>query len=536
MTAAAAFPGIVRNLINEALEDDTIRSLCFDHFHQVYDQLSPEMSRTECIRRLVQWCYDNRAFDQLLDHVQRFNAIIYSDYAEKLNSIPDEDRYPPPMPSAEATPLPPCIVHPLPPAPNFVGRERELRAINSFWDDSPSGAISLLGLGGAGKTALAAQFIDALSVDVPRRPSGLFVWSFYVNQDVNAFLSAAFHYFSGGRAVLGSGAGSFYLLIESLNRPFRSFMVLDGLERVQRPLSDESGSFGELTDPLLAQIIARLAAGLGHTKCLITTRFPLPRLDPWRGRTFKVLDVDQLELTDARFLLRRHNIQGDDAALDELIDEYGSHALTLDHLGGYLREYCDGDPTRAKDLPEPDLDSVEPQERRLARVLHAYDKALSPVEHALLSRLCIFRFGTTIERLHGVFSTAANAQITGPLKGLSIQNFNKLLTHLLQLHLALESRAGNSPRIPPFAIISIGRLPMPGSSTRLFVATLVRSSRRREPHCQPSQRPWICWKNWCITRCKLEESMKHERFITCVWEPISIWLGISVSIAAAFAC
>ena len=68
------FPGLVRNFINDALDDDSIRNLCFDQFRPVYDQLSPAMSRTECVRRLVQWCYENRAFDQLLAHAKALNA------------------------------------------------------------------------------------------------------------------------------------------------------------------------------------------------------------------------------------------------------------------------------------------------------------------------------------------------------------------------------------------------------------------------------------------------------------------------------
>lgn len=435
---AITFPGLVRHLINDALTDDEIRNLCFDHFRSVYDQLSPAMSRTECIRRLVQWCYENRQFGELLIHLKSQNATTYGEYAGRLAAIKEENRYPASTTTDSTALLPPCIVHPLPPAPNFVGRKRELTALSSFWNNAPPGAISLVGLGGAGKTAIAAQFLNNVLTGDQLRPAGLFVWSFYVNQDVNAFLESAYHYFSGGRSVHGSGAGMFYLLMESLNRRLSFLLVLDGLERVQRPQADKSGYFGELSDPLLAQLVVRLAAGLGSTKCVITTRFPLPTLSSWLGKTFEALDIDQLEVEDAYLLLRRHGIKGDDATLGELIEEYGAHALTLDHLGGYLSEYADGDPAQAKELPEPELDSVEPQERRLARVLHAYDNALSDKEHALLARLCVFRFGTTCERLHSVFATGDNAQITGPLKGLSAKDFDKILKHLLHLHLVLK--------------------------------------------------------------------------------------------------
>jgi hypothetical protein len=434
------FAALLRDLVNEALDDDTVRQLCFDYFRPLYDQLSPGMSRTECIRRLIEWCYDHRSFDHLLPLIRVLNPIVYTEYAARLESVPLNERYRGPIGLAPTQVFPPCIVHPLPPAPHFVGRSRELKALHTFRDDPSPGTMSMVGLGGAGKTALASEFLAAVLANEGTRAGNVFVWSFYVNQDSNAFLEAAYHYFSGGRSLQGSGAGALYLLIEILGRPDLALVILDGLERVQQPKSGTAGYFGELSDPLLAQFVSRLAAGLGGAKCLITTRFPLPTLQPWLGKTFTVLDIDQLDPVDARQLLRRHQIRGDDDELDALIAEFGAHALTLDHLGGYLREYADGDPAKASALPQPELDSNEPQERRLARVLYAYDKALTPVEHALLARLCIFRFGSTLERLHGIFSQGDNARITGLLKGLSIREFNKILRHLLNLHLVLEQR------------------------------------------------------------------------------------------------
>src|SRR5262245_13025874 len=88
------FPALTRNLINDALHDDTLRNLCFDHFRPVYNELSPAMSRTECIRRLVQWCLEHRAFDKLLTHVQNLNAEVYSEYVASVDAVPEEARYP----------------------------------------------------------------------------------------------------------------------------------------------------------------------------------------------------------------------------------------------------------------------------------------------------------------------------------------------------------------------------------------------------------------------------------------------------------
>jgi len=429
---------LVQDLMNEALSEQEIRVLCMDYYFPVFQQLSAGMSRTECVRRLVVYCYEQRQLEHLVEQVKILNVTSYNKYLPRLEQI--EDKYPPESHFKPAVrPLDPFIVHPLPPAPKFVGREKELHALQKFWESADPGVLSLIGLGGAGKTAITAEFVENGLAAAAHSPDGLFVWSFYENQDVNQFLEAAYMYFSSGKTSQGSGAGTFYLLLRLLNKTTaRYLIIMDGLERVQRPQGDLAGAFGDIVDPFLSQIVGRMATGIGQTKCIISTRFPLPGLDSQLGKSFHPLDVDQLQVTDARLLLRRHEIKGDDAVLDDLIAAFGAHALTLDHLGGYLTEYCDGDPNSAKTLAEPQIASYDLQERRLAKVLFAYEQALSDKELALLSRLCIFRFGTTASRLHAIFSTGDNLLITGPLRNLSLKNFKDMLKHLRHLHLALS--------------------------------------------------------------------------------------------------
>jgi hypothetical protein len=274
------------------------------------------------------------------------------------------------------------------------------------------------------------------------RPDGLFVWSFYVDQDVSNFLRHAYRYFSHGLKPESSGAGLLYRLTEMVDDGGRHLLVLDGLERVQRPLGDLKREFGELEDPLLRQAVTRLAAGAGRTKCLITTRFPVPDLHHWEGCGYTRLEVDQLDRMAARQLLRRHGVRGDDRALDTVLDEYGSHALTLDHVGAYLAEFCDGEPAAAARLEEPRLDSDVLEERKLARVLRAYEKSLSSRELDLLVRFCLFRTGASSEALHSIFSRTDAPALCGDLAGCTAAEFGRLATRLARLHLLLPEPGG----------------------------------------------------------------------------------------------
>src|SRR5262249_42118559 len=89
------------------------------------------------------------------------------------------------------------VVHPLPAAPNFVGRQDELGAVRDCWRSGFRGVLALVGLGGAGKTAVAARFLeDLVRADDPHRPQRLFVWSFYQEPDAGLFLERALHFFA----------------------------------------------------------------------------------------------------------------------------------------------------------------------------------------------------------------------------------------------------------------------------------------------------------------------------------------------------
>jgi hypothetical protein len=125
-----------------------------------------------------------------------------------------------------------------------------------------------------------------------------------------------------------------------------------------------------------------------------------------------------------------------------VLEEFGSHALTLDHVGAYLAEFYDGEPAAAACLDEPRLDSDTPEERKLARVLRAYEKALSPRELDLLVRFCLFRTGATTEVLHSVFSLTDAPELCGNLVGCAEAEFYRIATRLARLHLLLPEPIG----------------------------------------------------------------------------------------------
>jgi tetratricopeptide (TPR) repeat protein len=338
------------------------------------------------------------------------------------------------------TVMKPAIVHPLPPAPYFIGREKELSALESWWQ-SNAGVLCLTGLGGSGKTALIAEFLNRLIRSADSAGGGLFVWSFYTNDNPDAFLQAITHYF-----LCASGPGQDDSVPRSplsrvLSDGQQHLIILDGLERIQRSRSSAAGTFGEIADRSLRDFLRRLAGygGLGRTHCLVSSRFPLADLSGFRSGGYIELDIEQLGLAGASALLDRRGVKGSADLFRRLYSQYGTHALTLDYLAIYIAEFCAGDLAAVTQLGQPEVASDISEERRLARVLKAYESALTEEETAVLARTCIFRRGATAQTLHAIFGvTSQDERIAGPLSALSLHDFMRVLGRLHGLHLVFQ--------------------------------------------------------------------------------------------------
>lgn len=288
------------------------------------------------------------------------------------------------------------LVHPLPSAPEFVGREGELQVLRRLSQEGFHGVLALVGLGGAGKTALAARFLEEMAGASSARPPGLFLWSFYQEPDAGLFLQRAYQYFAGETSTPAKGAALLHLLREALAEAGPHWLVLDGLERVQ---VQEGENYGQIEDPLLKSLLTRIAEGMGQTVALVTSRFPLTDLHAFPEPGYRHLDVGGLSRPAALALLRSRGVKGDNAVLGSLVESYGAHALTLDHLGGLIGHFLEGDPSRAPELAELADPGKDRQALRLARLLKAYEEHLPPTELAVLCRLCLLRRSVTAEHL-----------------------------------------------------------------------------------------------------------------------------------------
>jgi tetratricopeptide (TPR) repeat protein len=292
------------------------------------------------------------------------------------------------------------IVHALQPAPHFKGRNDIVRTLSTWVDDtaSPDRVHALVAAGGTGKTAIAEQVIAQLKERWPPPGAGsVLVWSFYEKPDADAFVRECGQLFLAEPDDAPAGGR-----LERLQRGLRDgrphLIVLDGLERVQA----ESGTGqvrGELEDHTLKLLLQAIAAGLGRTRVLVTSRFPLTDLRDWHRRGVVEIVLDDLTLDAARQVLRGWGVCGSDAQLDAVSVQVGRHALSVAVVGSYLSHVEGGRIEAAATLQLDVAAGDDPKAAKLARVLGFYAERLPAEERELLTRLSVFPRGITLDVL-----------------------------------------------------------------------------------------------------------------------------------------
>lgn len=286
------------------------------------------------------------------------------------------------------------IVHALQPAPHFQGREPLVAELMDWVSDlaSPDRVWALVAAGGIGKTALAEQVVRSMEPD----EANVLVWSFYERPDADAFLRECNQLFLGEEE--GPAGGRLERLQRGLRDGRPHLIVLDGLERVQ----EDAGNGrlrGELSDHTLKLLLRSLANGLGRTRALLTSRYPLVDLQDWTNRGYRDTRLEDLSPEAAVALLRGWGVLGEEGALRAVAAQVGQHALSLAVLGSYLRFCADG---RIEAAQAFELDAVsgdDPKAAKLARVLAFYAERLPAEERELLARLSVFPRGVSVELL-----------------------------------------------------------------------------------------------------------------------------------------
>lgn len=330
-----------------------------------------------------------------------------------------------------------------------------------WWRHGGAGVCALVGIGGAGKTAIAERFLSALPNVLPpsdvfdselRDPGGVFVYSFYDDPNPDNFLRHLQMWMGGDAQAAVDGLGKSQLLF--MVQRHQGLIVLDGLETIQ---DSSDRAFGRLQSPTIRDFLNTIASGAARKVGLIaTSRIPFSDLRDSRARFFHSIEVDRIELPIGVQLLRSRGVDGSDLQLERVVEACGHHALTVDLVGGYLTEFGNGDPSTTIDLGSPkdlqdavesELDdnrrSVRMQQLRFARIAKRYREEMAvsnAAALALLERICLFRTGASSDTLESVFLGEKSERIAGsPLSRLTRAELDQKLQWLERLRL-IDSR------------------------------------------------------------------------------------------------
>jgi tetratricopeptide (TPR) repeat protein len=343
--------------------------------------------------------------------------------------------------AAPATRVEPLIVHPLAPARDFAGRQEELARLRAFLGGSaPQDAervLAVVGLGGMGKSALVERALSELLAS--GGPQRVVVWSFYEDRRVEALLGAALGYVAG---VEEPRAGALLdRLKQELARATRpTVLVLDGIETVQSPGGAGRAVRGRLEDAALRLLLTSIAAGVGRTRALVTSRLPLADLEPWAGRGYALLQLSDLDAVSSLAVLSAWGVHGEDAALQRIHRLVGGHALSLVAIASYLQSFQGGAASAADMLALESVADEEVLAARLTRILDGYASALGDDERDVLAWASAFPRGATFDLLGALAS--APAEVAGAIAGMNTAALRTAVERLKKRGLVSVTRAG----------------------------------------------------------------------------------------------
>lgn len=332
------------------------------------------------------------------------------------------------------------VVHPLAYAHAFQDTAA-LRGLVRWWENTRRGLCVLVGMGGAGKTAAADQFLRKIGVlgggraGSAARPEATLVFSL-AEANADAFFLELAIWLSGENATdeITSYDQVRRRLTAVANVHGPILLVLDGLEAAQSTRTDDG--IGRIVDYRLRDLLFRVAYGaIPGISVVATTRFALPDIEAQRLPHVLRVDVERLDRAAAISLLRARGVSGTDRDLARVAESFGDHALTIDLAATYAG-HTGVTPRSVGDLGNDGT--------TVAALVHAYRNMLGSdagraAADALLASLAMFR-GSVSADLLAAMVPLVRSDLTWEAAATT-----SALEALLELRLVRQSSADPEP-------------------------------------------------------------------------------------------
>ena len=271
----------------------------------------------------------------------------------------------------------------------FVGRAEELALLSRHVLEERCRLVAVLGIGGIGKTSLAARLAQTVAPSFER----VYWRSLHNAPPVGEWLAGAIGFLSGQQLVPPLSDSERIAALLQLLRTRRSLLVLDNWETLFEP-GPHAGRFraGMAGYGRLLQALG----GAAHQSCLvITSREAPPELASLDGGV-RVLELHGLGTLEAQALLADKQLNGDAQAWASLVGRYGGNGLALKVVGETIRQLYVGNIAPFVADAVATYGTVFGGIRRLLEVQAA---RLSPLERDVLRRLAVEREPVSLAEL-----------------------------------------------------------------------------------------------------------------------------------------
>lgn len=321
--------------------------------------------------------------------------------------VPSNPPLPPATVDAKAEEIRPLLSQGAMPSPRwFVGREDELQTLHRWLVTERCRVVSILGMGGQGKTTLAARFVECLVADAAKpHPAfeGIIWHSLLTAPSLEDILRDLIYQLSDQQVykLPATLDRQLDLLMDYLTQR-RFLLVLDNVESISIAAeSDTPGSYAGYVH------LWQLLLTRNHrSSLLLTSREWTNRLrnEPEVPGIYRSLVLEGLSLEASASLMKKHGIHGDIADFDRLQRLYSGNPLALDLAAQTIDELFGGDTNAFLAEETPFLADI-------GVVLAHQFARLSPLEQEILTWLALEQIPVTSAQLYEYLLAAPSKSV-----------------------------------------------------------------------------------------------------------------------------
>jgi tetratricopeptide (TPR) repeat protein len=270
---------------------------------------------------------------------------------------------------------------------DWVGRSEEVRQLQTWLADASVNLIGIQGLGGLGKSALAAYLYGDSPPPGEESKNHKFWADVSQNPDFTYFAEKIIEGFGGQISQQGNVTLLINDLLKCLNQR-RCLLVIDNLETL---LNSER----QWLDAAYEQFFSRWVQQ-GKTSILLVTTQEKPVLFQSQRCWYPLTGM---KISEGAQLLQQLGIQGSVTELSAFARAVDGHPLTLRLAAGYLREYCGSQLSRAQKLgkqfeqvaAEAEGLHRDKQDAWLSWILQQHFGRLTEIQAGFLCNLSVYR-------------------------------------------------------------------------------------------------------------------------------------------------